>query len=174
MKPFLSALALLGAVAASPATAEVKSATPAGFEVEAKAVVSVASAEAYAALTRIGAWWNSAHTYSGDAANMTLDPKVGGCFCEAIPKGKGAIEHGRVIYAQPGETLRLQGGLGPLQAEAALGVLTWTLKPAEGGTEITQTYIVGGYMRSGGEALAPIVDRVLAEQLQGLQTYLSH
>ncbi|HEY1145121.1 MAG TPA: SRPBCC family protein [Allosphingosinicella sp.] len=173
MKPFLSALALLGAVAASPAMAEVKSATLAGFEVEAKVVVPAAPAEAYAALARIGAWWSSAHTYSGDAANMTLDPKVGGCFCETIPKGNGAIEHGRVIYAQPGETLRLQGGLGPLQAEAALGVLTWALKPAEDGTEITQTYIVGGYMRSGGAALAPIVDRVLAEQLQGLRAYLS-
>jgi uncharacterized protein YndB with AHSA1/START domain len=172
MKPILSAFALLAAAAASPAMAEVKSATPAGFAVEAKVVVPASPAQAYAALARIGAWWDSAHTYSGDAANMTLDPKVGGCFCETIPKGKGAIEHGRIIYAHPGELLRLQGGLGPLQAEAALGVLTWTLKPVQGGTEITQTYVVGGYMRSGGETLAPLVDQVLARQLDRLRAYL--
>lgn len=126
MKPILSAFALLAAAAASPAMAEVKSATPAGFAVEAKVVVPASPAQAYAALARIGAWWDSAHSYSGDAANMTLDPKVGGCFCETIPKGNGAVEHGRIIYAQPGETLRLQSALGPLQAEAALGVLTWS------------------------------------------------
>ena len=172
MKPIRSAFALLAAAAASPAMAEVKSATPAGFAVEAKVVVPASPAQAYAALARIGAWWDSAHSYSGDAANMTLDPKVGGCFCETIPKGNGAVEHGRIIYAQPGETLRLQGGLGPLQAEAALGVLTWTLKPVQGGTEITQTYVVGGYMRSGGEVLAPLVDQVLAGQLERLRAYL--
>ncbi len=40
---------------------------------------------------------------------------MGGCFCELIPDGAGEIEHMRVIYTRPGVTLRLQGGLGPLQ-----------------------------------------------------------
>ena len=80
------------------------------------------------------------------------------------------IEHGRVVYAQPGKALRLHAALGPLQQEGVSGALTWALKPAAGGTEVTQTYVVGGFVRAGADKLAPIVDRVMAEQLKGLQT----
>ncbi|MEA1015830.1 SRPBCC family protein [Sphingosinicella sp. LY1275] len=161
-----------GALVASPAAAEVKSATPAGFEVESRATVPVPPAEAYAALGRIGEWWNPAHTYSGKAANLRLDLKVGGCFCETTDGG-GAIEHLRVIYAQPGAVLRLQGGLGPLQAEGVAGALTLTLKPVAGGTEIVQSYVVGGYVRGGAEALAPLVDKVMGEQLERYRSRLA-
>jgi uncharacterized protein YndB with AHSA1/START domain len=167
-------MAMLAAIAAaSPAAAEVKSATAAGFEVENKAVVAATPGEAYAMLGRPGLWWSSGHTYSGDAANMTLKLRAGSCFCEKVPSGSGTIEHARVIYARPGATLRLQGGLGPLQAEGATGTLTWTLKAVPGGTEVTQTYVVGGYIRGGADKLAPLVDQVLAEQLAGLQRRLA-
>lgn len=151
----------------SLAAAEVKSSTPAGFEVESKAVVAAIPAEVYARLGRIGEWWNPAHTYSGKGANLSLEAKAGGCFCETI-EGGGTIEHMRVVYAQPGSILRLQGGLGPLQQEAAIGTLTLQLKPVAGGTEVTQTYVVGGNIRGGAEKLAPIVDQVLGEQLNRL------
>jgi uncharacterized protein YndB with AHSA1/START domain len=160
-------------LAATPAVAEVKSATPAGFEVQAKATVPVSPAQAYAALGRIGDWWNSEHTYSGKATNLRLDARAGGCFCETVPNGNGTIEHMRVIYAQPGQTLRLQGALGPLQGEAAVGTLTWALKPVPGGTEVTQSYVVGGYVRSGADKMAPLVDRVLAEQMARYQRHRS-
>ena len=65
-------------------------------------------------------------------ANMRIEPKPGGCFCEAVPAGRrsgGEIEHMRVIYVAPGSTLRMSGGLGPLQSEAVTGVLTMTLGP---------------------------------------------
>ena len=163
----------IGVAAAAPAAAEVKSSTPAGFEVEAKATVPVSPAEAYLALARVGDWWNSEHTYSGKAANMRLEPRAGGCFCESVPDGNGTIEHMRVVYAQPGQTLRLQGGLGPLQAEAALGTLTWALKAVPGGTEVTQSYVVGGYVRAGAEKMAPLVDMVLAQQMARYQSHLS-
>jgi hypothetical protein len=87
-------------------------------------------------------------------------------------EGGGTIEHMRVVYAQPGQMLRLQGGLGPLQSQAASGTLTWQLKPVADRTEITQTYVVGGYIPMGAEKLAPLVDKVLAEQLQRLQAKL--
>ena len=161
------------AMLAAPAHAEVKSVTPAGFEVESRAVVAATPPETYAALGRVGEWWNSSHTYSGDAANMSMALQAGGCFCEKVPAGGGSIEHGRVVYAQPGAALRVQGGLGPLQAEAALGTLTWSLKPVAGGTEVTQTYVVGGYIRGGADKLAAIVDKVLAEQLDGLRKRLA-
>jgi len=41
----------------------------------------------------------------------------------------------------------------------------------EGGTGVTQTYVVGGYIRSGTEQWAPRVDRVLDEQLQRLKSF---
>jgi uncharacterized protein YndB with AHSA1/START domain len=170
----MSSLALAALVLASaPAAAEVKSATAAGFEVEARAIVAATPAETYRMLGRIGEWWNDGHTYSGKAANMSLQLKAGGCFCETIPADGGTIEHARVIHARPGDTLRLQGGLGPLQAEAAIGTLTWSLKAVPGGTELVQTYVAGGYIRGGADTLAPIVDQVLAEQLAGLQRRLA-
>ena len=171
MREYVAALAAL--LVAAPAAAEVKSAEASGFEVEAKAVVAATPAEAYKMLGRIGEWWNKDHTYSGNSANMRLKLKVGGCFCERIPEGGGEIEHGRIIYARPGTTLRLQGGLGPLQELGVAGVLTWSLKPVPGGTEIVQTYRVGGYVKGGADKLAPIVDMVMAQQLAGLQRRLA-
>jgi hypothetical protein len=51
------------------------------------------------------------------------------------------------------------------------GTLSWTLKPVEGGTSLTQSYVVG-YIRSGMEQWAPRVDRVLDEQLQRLKSFV--
>lgn len=156
---------------AMPAQAKVASAVPHGFEVVETVSVAATPAQAYAALAQVGRWWNGEHTYSGDAANMRLEPRPGGCFCERM-KDDGAIEHMRVVYAQPHQTLRLQGGLGPLQEEGAAGSLTWSIKPVAGGAEITQRYVVGGYVRGGMEKLAPLVDRVMAEQLARLKRFL--
>lgn len=164
-------MALLALAASFPALAEVKTASSAGFEVEARAIVAASPAETYAMLGRIGSWWNPAHSYSGRAANLRLDPNAGGCFCETL-EGGGSVEHMRVVQALPGSMLRLQGGLGPLQAEGAAGTLTWSLKPAGSGTEIVQTYIVGGCVRGGADKLAQPVDQVLADQLARLAARL--
>ncbi len=42
-----------------------------------------------------------------------------------------------------------------------------------GGTEIVQTYVVGGYIRGGAEKMAPLVDMVMGQQLAGLQRRLA-
>lgn len=112
------------------------------------------------------------HTYSGDSGNLTLVLTAGQCFCERL-SGGGSVEHMRVVYVEPGRTLRLQGGLGPLQAEAATGTLTFSLAPVAGGTQITQSYVVGGFVRGGADKLANPVDRVLAEQLDRLVRHLN-
>jgi hypothetical protein len=104
---------------------------------------------------------------------MSLKLKAGGCFCERVPKDRGSVEHMRVVQARPGQLLRLQGGLGPLQGEGATGTLTWSLKAVEGGTEVTQSYVVGGYIRFGAEKLAPLVDGVMTGQLKNLQSRLA-
>ena len=122
-------------------------------------------------------WWNPVHSWSGNAANLYLDPQAGGCFCELLPKPKGApddlrrgsIEHMRVIAAMPPKLLRLTGALGPLQGEALAGTLTVTLKAIpDGGTHLTWDYIVGGYMRMNVDDIAPLVDKVMVEQFTRL------
>lgn len=154
---------------AGAAQAEVKSSGPNGFAIENKAVVAARPAEVFDLLARPSAWWNPAHSYTGNAGNMTLDLRPGGCFCEREAAGGGiAVEHARILFVQPGTMLRMQGGLGPLQEEGSVGTLTWKLRAVEGGTEVTQLYVVGGYIRGGAERLAPAVDRVLAEQLERL------
>jgi uncharacterized protein YndB with AHSA1/START domain len=156
---------------AGPVAAEVKSATPNGFEVASVATIAAPPERLYAALGEIGHWWSPAHTFSKDAANLSIELRAGGCFCERL-KGGGSVQHLQVVYAAPGEGLRLRGALGPLQAEGVDGTLSWILKPAEGGTSVTQSYVVGGYIRSGMEQWAPRVDRVLDEQLQRLKSFV--
>ncbi|MEA3003153.1 MAG: hypothetical protein QOH81_1941 [Sphingomonadales bacterium] len=157
--------ALVALAGAWPAAAAVKGAAANGFEVESKAVVAASPAAAYALLGRPADWWDPEHTYSQDARNLSLALRAGGCFCERLAGG-GSVEHMRVVYAQPGAALRLQGGLGPLQGEGVAGSLTFTLKRVPQGTEVTMNYIVGGYLRAGGERLAPIVDQVLGSQFE--------
>ncbi|MFD1611566.1 SRPBCC domain-containing protein [Sphingomonas tabacisoli] len=162
-------LFVLLACAAAPAAAEVKSVSPAGFEIANTAVVNATPEQVYAMLGQPAKWWNKAHSYSGSSDNLSLTLRAGGCFCEAIPADHGSVEHGRVINAQPGKALRIAGAFGPLQAEGVSAVLTWALKPVAGGTEVTQTYVVGGYIRVGADKIAPPVDQVLGEQLKRLQ-----
>jgi hypothetical protein len=82
------------------------------------------------------------------------------------------VQHLQVVYAAPGKGLRLRGALGPLQPEGIEGTLSWTLRVVDGGTEVTQSYVVGGYIRSGMDQWAPKVDRVLEEQFQRLKSYV--
>jgi hypothetical protein len=63
-------------------------------------------------------------------------------------------------------------GFGPCRWRASTGTLSWTLKSGEGCTNITLSYVVGGYIRSGMEQWAPQVDRVLDEQLQRLKSFV--
>lgn len=156
---------------AAPAVAEVKSTADSGFEVVSVATTTAKPDAVYAALATPGAWWSDEHTYSGDSANMTIDARAGGCFCERMADG-GTIEHGRIIYAQPGKTLRFTGGLGPLQSEAVTGTMTWTIERDGEGAKVTQRYVASGYMTGGLKSLAPLVDKVLAQQLAGLKAHL--
>jgi uncharacterized protein YndB with AHSA1/START domain len=159
-------------LAAMPASAEVPSSSDSGFVSHNEVLVAASPQEAWETLVRPAGWWNGDHTYSGDAANMRIEPKSGGCFCEVVPASNGEIEHMRVIYVAPGSTLRLTGGLGPLQAEAVTGVLTMTLAPEGEMTRISWDYVVGGYMRTPMAEMAPLVDQVVGEQLLRLAARL--
>jgi uncharacterized protein YndB with AHSA1/START domain len=157
------ALASAAALAPSAASANVVQSSPQGFVVHATAVVTADRQSVWSALVEPERWWNKDHSWSGDAGNLALEPRAGGCFCEVLPGG-GSAEHMRVIQAAPGSLLRLRGALGPLQSEALDGVLTIELKAVDGATAIEWTYVVGGYARFPLAEIASAVDRVVNEQ----------
>ncbi|MES2753697.1 MAG: SRPBCC family protein [Pseudomonadota bacterium] len=156
------------ALASVPAGAEVIQSSRTHFEIAHTVTLAAPVERAWAVLLAPRLWWSKDHTYSEDSANLSLDERAGGCFCEKLP-GKGGVEHMRVVYIQPPVALRLAGALGPLQAEAANGTLSFRLTKTDTGTKVTMTYLAGGYFRAGADKLAPVVDRVLALQLLGLQ-----
>jgi hypothetical protein len=153
---------------ATAAFAEVASVAANGFEVRETVHVAASADKAYAALLQPAHWWASDHTFSGNAANLVLDPHAGGCWCENLPGG-GSVEHMRVVYLAPGKVLRLRGALGPFQGLAVDGAMTWNVKSVDNGTDITVTYVLGGYVKDGFDALSKAADRVLAEQLEHLR-----
>lgn len=153
---------------AASACAEVVSASEGGFEVLEKASIAAAPKDVYARVVNIGTWWNSAHTYSGDAANMSLDLRPGGCFCEKLKDG-GGVQHLVVVNFVPDKVLRLAGGLGPLQGLGVAGSMTILLAPTATGTDLTLRYRVGGYSAEGLKQLSAPVDQVLGEQVARLK-----
>ena len=175
MRNILTAAAMAPALAlAAPASAvraEVVDAQPNGFEVRQAVHIAAPPEKVYEALTRVGRWWDSAHTFSHDASHLTLEAVAGGCMCESLPSG-GSVVHLRVVYADPPKVLRLEGALGPMQGLGAAGHLTWALEAKDGGTELVQTYDIGGHAKDGFNGLAPVVDRVLGEQAARLKHWV--
>jgi hypothetical protein len=156
-----------------------------GFVSRNVVVVAASPAAVWRRLVTPSAWWSSDHTFSGDAANLSLDPVPNGCFCERLPaedaapaKGakpgarppRGGVVHMRVVYVEHAKALRMVGALGPLQSEAVNATLTVTLKAVDGGTRVMFEYVVGGYMRYPADKIVPAVDAVMANQLISLAT----
>lgn len=168
--------AALAAFACVPAAAEVTRSTDIGFVSRNEVVVKASPKDVWLALISPAGWWDSAHTWSGDAKNLTLMPQAGGCFCETIPEVdepgrftlEGSVEHMRVIQAYPEAALRMVGSLGPLQSEPVTGVLTVVLSKHEMGTRIVWEYNVGGSMRYEIPVISKAVDGVMATQLAAL------
>lgn len=157
---------LLLCVVASKAQGEITSAASDGFVIAFSQRVEAAPARIYAAFSSIDKWWSSDHTYSGDAANLSLNAEAGSCWCERW--NGGSVDHGRVILAMRDRMLRVQTALGPLQGKAVTGVLTFQLKPEEKATVLTLSYRVNGAAISALDKDASAVDRVLGEQFTRL------
>jgi uncharacterized protein YndB with AHSA1/START domain len=162
---------LVACLATAVAHADVVTADAGGFQVKNSLTIHGTPEKVYAALSKIGQWWNPQHSFSGNAANLSLQAQAGGCFCEKLANG-GSVQHMVVIYADPGHELRLKGALGPLQTEAATGVLILSLEAKGNATELTETYTVGGWTKGGWSAWAPAVDAVLLEQVTRLKRYV--
>jgi hypothetical protein len=166
MRRITPLLGLLTVAATAAGRAEVTASGPSGFSLKIEMPVAVGPRDAFINFVRIGSWWNKEHTYSGDPpTHLTLDPRPGGCFCERLPNG-GFVEHMNVVFSAPGKILRLAGGLGPLQAMGANGVMALQFNADGPNTRLIMTYIVSGFATGKGLAeIAPAVDGVLTDQL---------
>jgi len=149
--------------------AAVDSVGPNGFSLSQTIHIAAPPAKVYAAFTQPAHWWSAEHSYSHDAANFTLQARAGGCWCEAIPGG-GSVQHMVVVLVMPQKEIRLRGALGPFQSLGVDGAWTVSFKPAaDGGTDLTGTYNLGGYYKDGFAMLSQAGDHVLAEQLARLK-----
>lgn len=166
-----SLLAILTLLLPSMCAAEVVDSAAAGFTVRTALTIKAAPEEVYSRTIRVGDWWNSSHTFSGDARNLSIDPKPMGCFCERLPQ-QGGVQHMYVVFLAPGKNLRLVGGLGPLQGVPGNGALTFTYSPVAEGTRLEVVYTFSGYAPQGLSTWAPQVDAVIAEQIARLKTYV--
>jgi uncharacterized protein YndB with AHSA1/START domain len=168
---FLPVLALLLMLCARQGRSEITDSTYSGFTVKVTVVVAQNPDSTFRYLVRdVSRWWDPAHTFSGNSANLIIQGKANGCFCERLENG-GSVRHMTVVYVDPGKTLRMTGAMGPLQSLAVEGVMTFSLKPEERATEVTLTYEVGGYSPGGVGKWAPLVDKVLFEQMQRFRVY---
>lgn len=151
---------------------EVTAAAPTGFLVKRELAVAAPSAKVFSTLIEIGRWWNPEHTFSGDAHNLTVDLKAGGCFCERLANG-GSVRHLEVAFYEPGRVLRMTGALGPLQANGLAGSLTLTVRETTpGNSAIAMSYSVGGFTADGVDKMAAPVDFMLGEQLTRLKSLI--
>jgi uncharacterized protein YndB with AHSA1/START domain len=167
-------LVLVSLLAAGQAAAEVVDTSPTSLTVESSVEVDAMPTAAFEKFTRdLPAWWDPAHTWSGDAANLSLEPLAGGCFCEKLPSAGGSVQHGRVIFWQPGKLLRLDAALGPFQEMAVQGVLTFRFAPQDSGkgSRVTVNYRVSGAISMDPVKLAPMVDGMLAGQMHRFQNF---
>lgn len=159
-------------VGSTLALADIKDAGANGFTISNSFTTHGSPAEVYRKIAAVGDWWSAEHTYSGDAHNLTLDARAGGCWCEKLPKTGGSVMHMQVATAMPGALLVLTGALGPLQQMGTSGAMTFRLTPTSDGTKVDFTYAAAGYHPQGMNAIAPMVDKVLMEAVSRLRNYL--
>ena len=166
-KGFITAMLLL----AGTAQAAVKDATPMGFTVENSAVIAATPEQVWQVMTGdIDHWWPKDHSWWGAASTLSIDARAGGCFCEIA--GAQQAQHLQVVFVDPNKTLRMLGGLGPMQGMGLHGVAEWTLQAEGAATRVTWRYRAGGYSPDDLALLAPVVDKVQAQQLDGLAQWL--
>ena len=172
MRLIFAALSLFAVCFTADAKVLAKSAT--GFVVEHKVELKTDAKTAYEAFVKIGSWWNSSHSFSGDAKNITIDTKPGGCWCETLPNG-GFVKHMDVVNVMPGVMLVFSGGLGPLQFMGVAGSMSvkFATDAKTKLTTVTLRYDVGGRDDKNFEDISKGVDAVLKEQVDRYANFVA-
>lgn len=158
------------AAMAGVAQAEITQSGASGFVSNHADAVQASPDAVWQAILKLPAWWSDAHTYSGKAANLVLDPRAGGCWCESWDGG--SVQHARVVLVMNGRLLRLHGGLGPLQDLPVEGVLNIATGVRDGQTQLRMHYRVGGPAELALDKLAAPVDGVMGVQFKRLKALI--
>ncbi len=164
----LLAVAVL-ALSAAPAAAEVAARTADSFTLRYAVGAEIAPDDIPGALADLPKWWDSAHTYSGSAANLSLDLTPGGCWCERLADGTD-FDHGRTVSAAP-DRFVFDAPFGPLRGKTTKAELTVTWPAANRGLTPTWTMVVEG---PGIGAMADGVDAVMGAGYQRWLRYLEY
>jgi hypothetical protein len=120
----------------------------------------------------MGSWWSSDHSFSGDAKNIHIDVRPGGCWCETLVDG-GFVRHGEVIFAAPGKKLVLSGARGPLQTMGLTGTMTVMFAESGESTSVTLGYAVGGHDPDNFEKWAEASNGVLTDALTRYSNFVT-
>lgn len=167
-------LALIGlglSLVAAPASAEFVSRSETAFTLAFERTVDASPEAILEAVAHPERWWSSAHTYSGDAANISLDLRPGGCWCEALPGG--GVKHAEAVLVWPARSMaQFDAPFGPLRGIGAQAVLTLSWAPVEGQPmrRLRWTFVVDG---SGSGAMAEPVHAVMEQQFGRMADHLS-
>ena len=151
---------------AASANADVLAASPGHYTLRHEAVSPLAPDAVWNRLVHPETWWSPAHSYSGDAANLSLDLRAGGLWKEEWDGG--SVAHGAVLYINPGTQLRLDAPFGPLQSMAVNVVWTITILPEGTGSKVIFDEVANGSDASNLDRIAGVVDGVKAEAMRRL------
>lgn len=148
------------------ASAEVVEASATHFVLRHESASDLSPDELWQRLVQPAAWWHPDHTYSGDAANLSLDLQAGGLWREDWDGG--SVAHGRVLYAKPGQMLRLEAPFGPLQGLGAYTIWTITIAPGKDGSIVVFDEVATGPPSADLASVAEAVDFVKGEAIRRL------
>ena len=155
-------IAMLAFGITTNAAGEVTESSSNGFTISLSQESRRSDAELWERLQHPENWWSSAHSWSGDAANMSVEMRAGGCWCERV--GDGVAVHGRIIRIDSGHAILFDAPLGPLNDAAVATRLSWRVE----NQRVIWRYQVYGALPMPTEQLTPLVEGVLAEQLRRL------
>lgn len=159
----------LVALTSTSAKAIVSAQSKQHFSVKIETTIKAPVEEVYQQFLNIGDWWESSHTWFGDASKMYIEPKANGCFCEV--NGDKEALHMTVSMVMPNKNVQMVGGLGPLQSMGVYGHMSWSFKETTKGlTTLTLSYLVKGFVGEESEMMAKAVDSVLNTQVKNLKS----
>ena len=164
---YASGLLLLAMFSAS-ANADVIAASADHYTLRHEAVSPLPPDAMWNRLVHPETWWSPEHSYSGDAANLSLDLRVAGLWKEEWDGG--SVAHGTVLYIHSGKQLRLAAPFGPLQSMAVNVVWTITIQPDGSGSKVIFDEVANGSDASNLDKMAGAVDGVKAEAIRRLVT----
>lgn len=152
----------------APAYAEIKQSAADHFVLRHEARKELAPAEIWQRLIDPASWWEDAHSFSGEADNLSLELKPGGFWREDWEEG--FVIHGTLISLREGSQLRFDAPFGPLQAMGVRDIWTITIRPLENGTGSLVIFdeVAMGASFQNLDKIAPAVDRVKQEALESL------